>query len=185
MGRIYGSDPPGPLGSGFPRPRSLCVRTPHVYVAPLFSKVLLCWSPPGILTAWCLRGGNRGRDTRMCDGWGGRGAGAPGSSPSALRCTRALLAPSQSSLRRPSAHGPHANLRAPPRQRPRFLSPSRAREAQGHAGGRRWVSAYWVPLGHSLLVPGQGEGLNPESQRLTRDSPRSTFTNRRNPPSKS
>lgn len=93
MGRIYGSDPPGPLGSGFPRPCSLCVRTPHVYVAPLFSKVLLCWSPLGILTTWCHRGGNRGRDKRMCDGWGGRGAGAPGPSPSALPCTRALPGP--------------------------------------------------------------------------------------------
>lgn len=101
--RFMGSGPPGPPGFGLPRPRCLCERTPHVHVAPLFSKVLLCWAPPGILTTSCHRGETEA-GTRGCV-TGGQGAGVPGSSPSALRCTRLCLAPSQSSLRWPSAQG--------------------------------------------------------------------------------
>lgn len=66
-----GSGPPGPPGSGLPRPRSLCERTPHVHVAPLFSKVLLCWAPPGILHHLVSQRGNRGGDKGMCDRWSG------------------------------------------------------------------------------------------------------------------
>lgn len=120
---LLAADPAGPPGSVFPRPRSVCVITPHSFIAPLvlqsLSRLVPSFNPHNLRSQRRKLRQEHG-DVELVVGELGRQA----PHPSAGRRPRAL---GDHVVGQPAGgrvlSGPRASLRVPAGQRLRFLSP--------------------------------------------------------------